>query len=154
MNRWREKCQVRRDLIPCPRNDNGSGSRVHEMRNWVRAMCKPGSVGGRGGQPPRSTRPGIPPTTKSTSSVAGIEILVLQFGQTYCRPEHSGGNFNLLLHLGHIVCMGTSTKKLPCGWLGSVAGSPTIQLDGTSDSTVNIHQNKCFADVVYPPAGL
>ena len=24
MNRWRETCQVRRDLIPCPRNDNGS----------------------------------------------------------------------------------------------------------------------------------
>ena len=58
MNRWRETCQVRRDLIPCPRNDNGSrGSRVHEMRNRVRVMCKPGSVGGRGGQPPRSTRP-------------------------------------------------------------------------------------------------
>ena len=46
MNRWRETCQVRRDLIPCPRNDNGSrGSRVHEMRNRVRVMCKPGSVG-------------------------------------------------------------------------------------------------------------
>ena len=64
MNRWRETCQVRRDLIPCPRNDNGSrGSRVHEMRNRVRVMCKPGSVGGRGGQPPRSTRPGIPADT-------------------------------------------------------------------------------------------
>ena len=62
MNRWRETCQVRRDLIPCPRNDNGSrGSRVHEMRNRVRVMCKPGSVGGRGGQPPRSTRPGLRP---------------------------------------------------------------------------------------------
>ena len=58
MNRWRETCQVRRDLIPCPRNDNGSrGSRVHEMRNRVRVMCKPGSERGRGGQPPRSTRP-------------------------------------------------------------------------------------------------
>src|SRR5208337_3213227 len=43
---------------PCPRNNNGSrGSRIHEMRNRVRVMCKPGSVGGRGGQPPRSTRP-------------------------------------------------------------------------------------------------
>ena len=63
MNRWRETCQVRRDLIPCPRNDNGSrGLRVHEMRNRVRVMCKPGSVGGRGGQPPRSTRPNFPPT--------------------------------------------------------------------------------------------
>ena len=66
MNRWRETCQVRRDLIPCPRNDNGSrGLRVHEMRNRVRVMCKPGSVGGRGGQPPRSTRPGL----RSTISV-------------------------------------------------------------------------------------
>src|SRR5208337_2947439 len=45
---------------PCPRNDDGSrGSRIHEMRNRVRVMCKPGSVGGRGGQPPRSTRPGF-----------------------------------------------------------------------------------------------
>ena len=26
-------------------------------------MCKPGSVGGLGGQPPRSTRPGILPRT-------------------------------------------------------------------------------------------
>ena len=47
---------------PCPRNDDGSrGSRIHEMRNRVRVMCKPGSVGGLGGRPPRSTRPGIPP---------------------------------------------------------------------------------------------
>ena len=31
----------------CSRNDNGSrGSRIHEMRNRVRVMCKPGSVGG------------------------------------------------------------------------------------------------------------
>ncbi len=28
------------------------------MRNRVRVMCKPGSVGGLGGRPPRSTRPG------------------------------------------------------------------------------------------------
>ena len=43
---------------PCPRNDDGSrGSRIHEMRNRVRVMCKPGSVGGLGGRPPRSTRP-------------------------------------------------------------------------------------------------
>ena len=28
---------------PCSRNDNGSrGSRIHEMRNRVRVMCKPG----------------------------------------------------------------------------------------------------------------
>ena len=27
------------------------------MRNRVRVMCKPGSVGDLGGQPPRSTRP-------------------------------------------------------------------------------------------------
>ena len=41
-----------------PRNDNGSRrSRIHEMRNRVRVMCKPGSEGGRGGQPPRPTRP-------------------------------------------------------------------------------------------------
>src|SRR5271165_1415402 len=34
---------------PCPRNDDGSrGSRIHEMRNRVRVMCKPGSVGGLG----------------------------------------------------------------------------------------------------------
>ena len=46
---------------PCPRNDDGSrGSRIHEMRNRVRVMCKPGSVGDLGGQPPRSTRP-MPP---------------------------------------------------------------------------------------------
>ena len=31
------------------------------MRNRVRVMCKPGSVGDLGGQPPRSTRP-ITPT--------------------------------------------------------------------------------------------
>src|SRR3974377_23450 len=31
----------------CSRNDNGSRrSRIHEMRNRVRVMCKPGSVGG------------------------------------------------------------------------------------------------------------
>ena len=43
---------------PCPRNDDGSrGSRIHEMRNRVRVMCKPGSVGDLGGQPPKSTRP-------------------------------------------------------------------------------------------------
>jgi integrase len=29
------------------------------MRNRVRVMCKPGSVGGLGGRPPRSTRPGL-----------------------------------------------------------------------------------------------
>jgi len=29
------------------------------MRNRVRVMCKPGSVGDLGGQPPRSTRPGL-----------------------------------------------------------------------------------------------
>ena len=47
---------------PCPRNDDGSrGSRIHEMRNRVRVMCKPGSVGDLGGQPPRSTRPNNPP---------------------------------------------------------------------------------------------
>src|SRR5271165_1771261 len=46
---------------PCPRNDDGSrGSRIHEMRNRVRVMCKPGSEGGRVGQPPRSTRPLLP----------------------------------------------------------------------------------------------
>src|SRR5271157_3959117 len=46
---------------PCPRNDDGSrGSRIHEMRNRVRVMCKPGSVGDLGGQPPRSTRPEDP----------------------------------------------------------------------------------------------
>ena len=29
----------------CSRNDNGSRrSRIHEMRNRVRVMCKPGSV--------------------------------------------------------------------------------------------------------------
>ena len=45
---------------PCPRNDDGSrGSRIHEMRNRVRVMCTPGSVGDLGGQPPRSTRPGL-----------------------------------------------------------------------------------------------
>ncbi len=43
---------------PCPRNDDGSrGSRIHEMRNRVRVMCEPGSVGGLGGRPPRPTRP-------------------------------------------------------------------------------------------------
>ncbi len=42
----------------CSHNKDGSrGSRIHEMRNRVRVMCKPGSEGGRGGQPPRSTRP-------------------------------------------------------------------------------------------------
>src|SRR5271157_581968 len=30
------------------------------MRNRVRVMCKPGSEGGRGGQPPQSTRPEDP----------------------------------------------------------------------------------------------
>jgi hypothetical protein len=45
----------------CSRNDDGSRrSRIHEMRNRVRVMCKPGSVGGRGGQPPRSIRPKSP----------------------------------------------------------------------------------------------
>ncbi len=42
----------------CSHNKDGSrGSRIHEMRNRVRVMCKPGSEGGRGGQPRRSTRP-------------------------------------------------------------------------------------------------
>src|SRR5271157_749703 len=45
----------------CARNDDGSRrSRIHEMRNRVRVMCKPGSVGDLGGQPPRSTRPTLP----------------------------------------------------------------------------------------------
>ena len=48
---------------PCPRNDDGwRGSRIHEMRNRVRVMCKPGSVGGLGGRPPRSTQPNNPST--------------------------------------------------------------------------------------------
>src|SRR5208337_4296503 len=48
----------------CSRNDDGSRrSRIHEMRNRVRVMCKPGSVGDLGGQPPRSTRPDAPGLT-------------------------------------------------------------------------------------------
>src|SRR5271166_1102049 len=35
------------------------------MRNRVRVMCKPGSVGDLGGQPPRSTRPGILPRAET-----------------------------------------------------------------------------------------
>ena len=43
---------------PCPRNDDGlCGSRIHEMGTGWCVMCKPGSVGGLGGRPPRSTRP-------------------------------------------------------------------------------------------------
>ena len=54
----------------CSRNDNGSRrSRIHEMREpGATVMCKPGSVGGRGGQPPRSTRPAEPLTPRSRSS--------------------------------------------------------------------------------------
>jgi len=58
---------------PCPRNDDGSrGSRIHEMRNRVRVMCKPGSVGGLGGRPPRSTRPGLP--VKSWIAECEVEL--------------------------------------------------------------------------------
>ena len=69
---------------PCPRNDDGSrGSRIHEMRNRVRVMCKPGSVGGLGGRPPRSTRPGrsaddlnhIPPVLRDPS-VQGVIVVL------------------------------------------------------------------------------
>ena len=35
------------------------------MRNRVRVMCKPGSVGDLGGQPPRSTRPEDPRTPRT-----------------------------------------------------------------------------------------
>ena len=59
---------------PCPRNDDGSrGSRIHEMRNRVRVMCKPGSVGGLGGRPPRSTRPGFPPLPSREGAPGGLD---------------------------------------------------------------------------------
>jgi len=40
-------------------------------------MCKPGSVGGRGGQPPRSTRPGIPGS--GTAIRIGTQFVVTDF---------------------------------------------------------------------------
>ena len=57
---------------PCPRNDDGSrGSRIHEMRNRVRVMCKPGSVGDLGGRPPRSTRPAKPTESRNQPVLQG-----------------------------------------------------------------------------------
>ena len=35
MNRWRETCQVRRDLIPCPRNNNGSRNSPGTALTWL-----------------------------------------------------------------------------------------------------------------------
>ena len=35
MNRWRETCQVRRDLSPCPRNDNGSRNSPGTALTWL-----------------------------------------------------------------------------------------------------------------------
>src|SRR5271157_475811 len=43
------------------------------MRNRVRVMCKPGSVGDLGGQPPRSTRPAKPRTPRSPAAVVPLE---------------------------------------------------------------------------------
>ena len=34
MNRWRETCRVRRDLIPCPRNNNGSRNSPGTALTW------------------------------------------------------------------------------------------------------------------------
>ena len=47
------------------------------MRNRVRVMCKPGSVGDLGGQPPRSTRPGIPGS--GTAIRIGTQFVVTDF---------------------------------------------------------------------------
>ena len=47
------------------------------MRNRVRVMCKPGSVGDLGGQPPRSTRPGIPGS--GTAIQIGTQFVVTDF---------------------------------------------------------------------------
>ena len=39
MNRWRETCQVRRDLITCPRNDNGSRNSPGTALTWRSRTC-------------------------------------------------------------------------------------------------------------------
>ena len=43
----------------------------------MRVMCKPGSVGDLGGQPPRSTRPGIPGS--GTAIRIGTQFVVTDF---------------------------------------------------------------------------
>ena len=102
--------------VECPRNDNGSrGSRIHEMRNRVRVMCKPGSVGDLGGQPPRSTRPNnlviLPATTPwPNPAVSGSWRLLEPFRALPELHETSGA----LPHWrygprlpGGVVCSGT-----------------------------------------------
>ena len=40
----------------------------------MRVMCKPGSVGDLGGQPPRSTRPAKPPVTPRSHPLTPIAL--------------------------------------------------------------------------------
>ena len=72
---------------PCPRNDDGSrGSRIHEMRNRVRVMCTPGSVGDLGGQPPRSTRP-LAPRLPAKEGAASLTLRTLgAISRSHRRP--------------------------------------------------------------------
>ena len=83
---------------PCPRNDDGSrGSRIHEMRNRVRVMCKPGSVGGLGGRPSRSTRPkapgpqGPPDPKAPLVTISGGQVSSCQRAFTRAPPFGVGG---------------------------------------------------------------
>ena len=67
---------------PCPRNDDGSrGSRIHEMRNRVRVMCKPGSVGAWVGDHPGLPGPSgcLPASRSPDSSYANQHDLILRF---------------------------------------------------------------------------
>src|SRR5271166_3968272 len=59
MNRWRETCQVRRDLIPCPRNDNGSRNSPGTALTWLSRPWRITSTSNGCSQPmPRRARTG------------------------------------------------------------------------------------------------
>ena len=59
-HRWRETWRVLRNPWRCSRNDNGSRNseeRASEMTSQIREIRTSGSVGARGEQSPRATRP-------------------------------------------------------------------------------------------------
>ena len=112
-HRWRETWRVLRNPWRCSRNDNGSRNseeRASEMTSQMREIRTSGSVGARGEQSPRATRPFFCAFSRPTStSQLGIDLAEGLSGPAHVdegpppgrvvdridEPGHRGGPFGM-----------------------------------------------------------